>query len=149
LGAGADPGKIEMSALLTITGQQRQAMLTHVLVCLPEEACGILSGAQDGVINSVIPITNELHSQTAFRMDPEEQIRAFLDIEKRNQELIAVYHSHPNGPAGPSERDINQFLYPGVVQLIWSRQDSVWSLNGFIINGRLAREGTLNLVDVT
>jgi [CysO sulfur-carrier protein]-S-L-cysteine hydrolase len=138
-----------MSALLTITGQQKRTMLTHVQSCLPEEACGLLSGTQYGIVKSVIPITNDLHSQTAFRMDPEEQIRAFLEIEKNNQDLIAVYHSHPDGPPGPSESDIDQFRYPGVVQLIWSLRDATWCLNGFIIEGRLVREGTLNLIDVT
>jgi [CysO sulfur-carrier protein]-S-L-cysteine hydrolase len=138
-----------MSALLSISWRQRQVMLTHVLSCLPEEACGLISGTCEGKVVSVIPITNELHSQTAFRMDPKDQIRAFLQIEANNLDLIAVYHSHPNGPARPSESDIDQFRYPGVVQLIWSLQDSTWVLNGFIIEGRLAREGTINLIDGT
>ena len=136
-----------MSALISITRQQKQAMLTHILSCLPEEGCGLISGTQDGEVVSVIPITNELHSQTAFRMAPQEQIQAFLQIDTNNFDLIAVYHSHPKGPAWPSESDIDQFRYPGVIQLIWSIQDSTWRLNGFIIENRLAREGTLNLID--
>jgi proteasome lid subunit RPN8/RPN11 len=136
-----------MLALLSISRQQRQAMLTHVLACLPEEACGILSGAQDRVVVSVIPITNELHSPTAFQMAPEEQIQVFLQLEKNSLDMIAVYHSHPNGPAHPSESDLDQFRYPGVIQLIWSFQDSAWHLNGFIIDSRHAREGTINLID--
>lgn len=138
-----------MSVLLSITRQQRQAMLTHVLACLPEEACGILSGTQDQVVVSVIPITNELHSPTTFQMAPVEQIQAFLQLEMNNLEMIAVYHSHPNGPAQPSESDIDQFSYPGVLQLIWSFQDSAWHLNGFIIETHLAHGGTINLIDET
>ena len=136
-----------MANLLSISQRQEQAMLSHVISCLPEEACGLISGTQDGVVMSVIPITNELHSPTAFRMEPQEQIRALLEIEKNDLDLMAVYHSHPNGPARPSESDIDQFRYPGVIQLIWSIQDSTWRLNGFIIENRLAREGTLNLID--
>ena len=138
-----------MSALISITRQQKQAMLTHILSCLPEEGCGLISGTQDGEVVSVIPITNELHSQTAFQMAPQEQIQAFLQIEKNNLDLIAVYHSHPNGLARPSESDIDQFQYPGVIQLIWSYQNSKWRLNGFIIENRLAREGALNLISET
>ncbi len=136
-----------MTALLSITRQQRQAMLTHVLACLPEEACGILSGAPDRIVVSVIPITNELHSPTAFQMAPVEQIQTFLQLEKNNLDMIAVYHSHPNGPAQPSESDLDQFRYPGVIQLIWSIQDSAWQLNGFIIDSHLVHEGTINLID--
>jgi len=138
-----------MATFLSISWQQQQAMLFHVLSCLPEEACGLISGTQNGEIVSVFPITNELHSQTAFQMAPQEQIQAFLQIEKNNLDLIAVYHSHPNGLARPSESDIDQFQYPGVIQLIWSYQDSKWRLNGFIIESRLAREGALNLISET
>jgi [CysO sulfur-carrier protein]-S-L-cysteine hydrolase len=134
---------------ITISKQQREAMLAHILSCLPEEACGFISGTQSRVAVSVIPITNELHSHVSFRMAPDEQIRALLQIEENDLYTIAVYHSHPNGPDQPSESDIDQFHYPGVVQLIWAPKNRIWYLKGFIIENCLAKEAILNLPDVT
>jgi len=86
----------------------------------PEEACGLLAGLERQG-KAVYPIMNALHRADRFRMDPLEQLRAFEAIESAGLELLAIYHSHPLGPAIPSETDLAEFAYPGVLSLIWSR----------------------------
>ena len=78
-----------------------------------------------------LPITNELHSPVRFRMDPAEQLQAFLQFESQGLDLLAIYHSHPNGPPHPSPTDIAEFTYPGVLYLILSPGPSGWQVREF------------------
>ncbi len=57
-------------------------------------------------------------------MDPKQQIKTILDIEKKGLQLLGIYHSHPLGPQSPSEIDIAQAYYPEVAHLIVSFLDN-------------------------
>lgn len=97
------------------------AVLDHVLAIYPLEACGLLGG-QNGRALIHYPVDNILRSPIAYEMEPLQQIRAMLDIEARGMELLAIYHSHPQGAARPSLTDIAQAHYPEAVQIIISLQ---------------------------
>jgi proteasome lid subunit RPN8/RPN11 len=88
-----------------------KALAHHAQSGLPEEICGLLAGSWSRPPR-VIPIENELHSPNRFRMNPLEQLRAFEQIESAEEELLAIYHSHPAGPPHPSETDIAEAFYP-------------------------------------
>lgn len=99
----------------------------------PREVCGLLGG-RAGCILRVYPIANVSPSPNLFRLDPAEQVRAMLDIERRGWELCAIYHSHPAGPPLPSETDIAQAAYPEAVYLIIAPDtNGQWLLRGFKI----------------
>jgi proteasome lid subunit RPN8/RPN11 len=107
-------------------------MEQEIIRCLPEESCGLLFG-KGKMVKTVIPITNDLHSPTQFRMDPTEQVRAFLAMEAEGKDLIAIYHSHPTGPDHPSPQDIREYAYPGTIYIIWFPHRKTWSYNAFTI----------------
>ncbi len=109
---------------------QRQQMCDHAGACLPEEACGLVGGVA-GKARMVIAVTNQLHSPVRFRMDALEQLRAFQTFENAGLELIAIFHSHPNGPPAPSPTDIAEFNYPGVLALILSPERGGWVVRAF------------------
>lgn len=121
-------------------------MLADVICRGPEEACGLVAG-QNGRAYQVNVVANALHSPTAYRMDPHEQIEAFLEMEKGGQQLLAIYHSHPTGPEVPSEVDRAEFAYPGVITLIWFPKDDTWDCRAYRINDRMVSEIALMLVD--
>ena len=124
---------------MRIPGALRQAILKHVLACLPEEACGLVGG--DGKeARRVIAVENELHSPTQFRMRGLDQLRAFQSLDAEGLELAAIFHSHPAGPEVPSATDLDEFNYPGVLTLIWSPRDGTWEMRAFMIEGKAARE---------
>jgi proteasome lid subunit RPN8/RPN11 len=104
----------------------------------PEEACGVLAGRGRDVL-AIIPITNQLHSPVRYLMEPHEQLKAFQLIEAQGWELLAIYHSHPQGPEGPSPTDIAEAYYPEAVYLIWSRFYEGWRCRGFTINEQRVR----------
>ena len=95
----------------------------------------------------VHPVTNILHSPVRYRMDPQEQLRAFQEIDEAGLELLAIYHSHPNGPEEPSPTDIAEAYYPEVVYLIWSLASGNWQCRGFKIKKGVITETPLSILD--
>jgi proteasome lid subunit RPN8/RPN11 len=109
------------------------AMLEHVRACLPEEACGLLGG-MGGRAVVALPVENALHSATRFRMAPEAQVAAMLELERRGLELTAIWHSHPSGPPEPSAIDTAEAAYPEAGYLIWT-QTPAWTCRAFDLSG--------------
>ena len=107
---------------LTLNRTLLNEMLSHVSGLWPEEACGLVGG-RDGRAVRLYPVENVRHSPVAFEMEPLQQIRAMLAMEAEGLELIAIYHSHPDGPARPSATDVANAYYPDTVQLIISLAD--------------------------
>lgn len=105
-------------------------MVAHVSREAPNEACGIVAGKGSKSL-AIYEIANEAKSPYRYQMAPKEQLDALLEIEKNAWQLLAIYHSHPGGPAAPSEVDLVEANYPDVVQLIWSPTANSWNCRAF------------------
>jgi len=123
-----------MNAEIRLTSQDWQQIVDHVQSVLPEEACGFLGGL-DGAVSAVLPITNRLHSQVRYEMDPRQQLKAMLWMEENALDLLAIFHSHPKGPAVPSPTDLAAYYYPEAVCMIVSPGGAGWQLRAFKIIG--------------
>lgn len=131
---------------LSISFALWQQMRDDVNHHLPAEACGLLAGLNDRV-SQLYPVTNILHSQVRYQMDPQEQLRAFQDIDDAGLELLGIYHSHPNGPDKPSPTDIAEAYYPQAVYLIWSLKTGIWRCHGYKIQKGVVKETPLSILD--
>jgi proteasome lid subunit RPN8/RPN11 len=107
---------------LYLTNEQTEEMIRHAQREHPNEACGLLAG-KDGRVEKVYQMTNADHSPVTYRLDPEEQYRAFMEIEEEGWELVAIYHSHSHSPAYPSATDLELAFYPDSLHLIISLAD--------------------------
>lgn len=124
--------------------EQIDQLVDHVRACAPEEGCGLLAGI-GRVVKLTIPITNQLHSAVRYNMSPNELIHAFYDLEAHGFELLASFHSHPNGPETPSETDIQEFAYPGTLMVILSGTNGDWQVKSFEIASQLFIEIPLQI----
>lgn len=104
---------------LRLTDEQAGEIIRHARREYPNEACGLLAG-RDGQVEKVYPMTNADHSPVSYRLDPEEQYHAMIDIEERGWEIVAIYHSHVASPAYPSPTDVEMAYYPDSLYLIIS-----------------------------
>lgn len=95
-----------------------EQVIDHAKSSHPVEGCGLLVGRQNA--ERFIPVKNSLESGKEFEMDPAELIAVLRDLRQTGERLIAIYHSHPQGPAEPSRRDIERAYYPEAAQLIVS-----------------------------
>ncbi|MBA7679957.1 CysO-cysteine peptidase [subsurface metagenome] len=109
----------------------------------PVEACGILAGG-DGKVEKIYKMTNADKSCDHFMMEPKEQFTVVKDIRSAGLEMLAIYHSHPETPAGPSAEDIRLALTPDVIYVIVSLQGA----NAPAVKGLLIEDGTVTEVPV-
>ncbi|AFK22607.1 Mov34/MPN/PAD-1 family protein [Pyrococcus sp. ST04] len=86
----------------------------------PIEICGFLLGKGDEVYEAVF-VSNRLNSPIEFEMDPEEMLKALEYAEKKNLEIVGIFHSHVYCPPFPSGKDLKGMkLWPVVWVIVTS-----------------------------
>jgi proteasome lid subunit RPN8/RPN11 len=104
---------------MILSPHHRAVIIAHAHAQAPQEACGLLAGA-GGRVRRTYRLPNVSDTPlTNFLADPEQQLRAFQDTERRGLEILAIFHSHPASPAYPSETDIARAYYPQARHVIW------------------------------
>jgi len=96
------------------------------------EICGLIT-AKGGRPLHCIPVPNVADQpQHLFSMDPGRQIDAMRRMREQGEELFGIYHSHPDSPAQPSDRDLQQVGYPDALYIIVSLNTrGVLEMSGF------------------
>lgn len=123
------------------------AMLAAARDCAPLEACG-LCGGKDNRIERFYPLTNADTSGEHYTMLPREQFAAVKAMRAAGQEMLAIWHSHPETPARMSDEDLRLAYTPGVVYLILSLLDpGNPSLRGFLVGDNRIEETEVHIVD--
>jgi len=117
---------------IVITPEHFTQMHADVISRSPEEACGLIAGAGNHS-RQVIPVTNVLHHPYRFRMDPQEELNAFLLVEEKGWDILAIYHSHPQGIDHPSPTDYAELTFPGIIYLIWYQDAQQWHCRGYLM----------------
>jgi proteasome lid subunit RPN8/RPN11 len=124
-----------LSTGLHLAPEHWMQMEADVSAKTPEEACGIIAG-EGNHSRLVIPVTNILHDAFRFRMDPEEQLKAFLLVEENGWDILAIYHSHPHGINSPSVSDYNELTFPDLIYLIWYQDANTWKCRGYLMQSQ-------------
>ena len=94
-------------------------MVGHLRSTFPDEGCGLLAG-RDGVVTKVYPIKNVSDSPVVYKIDPQGQLEAMLEMDDRDWDLAAIFHSHTRTRAYPSGTDVKLSFYPDALQIIVS-----------------------------
>ena len=108
-------------------------MLDQARAEAPIEACGMLAGSE-GRVSKLYRMTNADAAGDHFMMTPEEQFAVVKDIRAEGLSMLAIYHSHPETPARPSEEDIRLALTGGVIYAIVSLAEETPVVKGFLID---------------
>lgn len=97
-------------------------LLSHSLLKLPEEACGLILGEQlnngELLAHRFVPMHNHAaNPQLHFELNPEALIPYLMD---HTLPIVGLFHSHPTAPAIPSSQDL---------QTLWHSIPSYWILS--------------------
>ncbi|MBF0096144.1 MAG: M67 family metallopeptidase [Magnetococcales bacterium] len=125
-----------LQTMWTIPRPLLNRILDHARRALPAECVGLLSG-QGKTATAWHPLSNQSHDGRRFWADESELIQVLRQLREHNQELVAIYHSHPDSAAVPSALDRQQAHYPDALYLIVSLMTS----GRMEMNGFLMREG--------
>ena len=115
---------------LILSNQNADKMIRHAASCFPSEACGLLGG-KDHRLLQVFSVKNIEKDPKRFQMDPVQQVQTFKKVEEMGLELLAIYHSHPDGSSQLSQIDIDNFFYPGVYSIILYINKNIWKIKAF------------------
>jgi proteasome lid subunit RPN8/RPN11 len=108
--------------MLILSAKARQAIAAHAEQTYPNECVGLLIGTLDGdqkQVLSAYPVPNRWEGQVTlaetdnpasqrdrFYLDPRDYLRADRAARAEGLDIVGCYHSHPDWPAEPSERDL-------------------------------------------
>ena len=95
-------------ARIRIGEPELAAIRRHAARIYPNECCGALLGAADGVVREAYPLDNTFPEtqRRRFLVGPDEYRRAEARAAETGRTLMGFYHSHPDHPAEPSAFDL-------------------------------------------
>lgn len=141
-----------MQAALRITHDVYDRVLAHCQRAYPKEACGILAGFGKGMSEDVAPLAVQAYpminvegSPIGYAMDPKEQLRIEKQMRRRNERMMAIYHSHTASEAYPSSVDVNLAISPDISYVLVSLKDTASPVvrSYRIVDGNILEEDLL------
>jgi proteasome lid subunit RPN8/RPN11 len=105
-------------------------IVAHATEEKPNECCGLLIGNAD-LVSDLVRARNVRRSPTKFQVEPADQFAAVRKARAAGLEVIGAYHSHPNGPSGPSETDRLRLNDPTMVHVIVSLAHGTRTVRAF------------------
>jgi proteasome lid subunit RPN8/RPN11 len=123
-----------MGFRLQLPRKMHEEMIAHARAELPNECVGLLAGVREGDVGRVVeryPLINAAASPIEYLSEPESMFAAHRSMHARGQDILAIYHSHPAGPAVPSRKDLERNYSPDVVNFIISLKDDTPVVRGW------------------
>jgi len=131
---------------IKLSTEHLRQMDAHCRDYAPEEACGILAGRDETVV-SVHPAENVLHSNYAYEVNPQDQIRIFSEIYDRDLDDIAYFHSHPVSEPFPSPTDVRQVRIGRIRLVILSLRGPDPEARSFLVGDGEIEEEAIEIID--
>jgi len=92
---------------MKITDAQLKQIYTHAAETYPYECCGFLLGQGD-LVQTVRRATNQNEARTdRFIISSEEFAQVQFAADDAGQDIMGIYHSHPDWPPIPSQTDMD------------------------------------------
>ena len=115
--AGIKPGQVQVRLSATLL---RRIRLTAERA-YPDEGCGLLVGRRAAAglrITEVVDSANiaEPPRRDRFEVDPAVRLALMRRLRGSDETIVGHWHSHPDGPALPSDRDAAMAFEP---ELVW------------------------------
>jgi [CysO sulfur-carrier protein]-S-L-cysteine hydrolase len=126
--------------MLTLSVDQRDAMLATCIRALPNEGCGLLLGTTEGVVTDVEASVNVADSAKRYEIDSRVLLRAVRKADDEGLTVLGVFHSHTHSEAYPSATDIELAPDPQWHYVVVSLRDLPSVVKSFHIEGGVVEE---------
>lgn len=137
--------------ILSLSSHDYQQLLIWAKQAHPQECCGLIwANKKRGMHVDKLELTKNIANNPLkyFEIDPKSLFAANRKKRASDNQLIGIFHSHPNGLGIPSEQDANDVNEIGQIWIIIANE----SIQGWIsakngeINGKFDPL-TLNIVN--
>ena len=101
-------------------------LVKHARNNTPNESCAILFGRIENdhfTVKDVFLTKNIQDSPVNFTMSNEDLIKGYEEAEKRNLDVVGIFHSHPDSSAYPSLTDQKYMEINPVPWIIFSNKN--------------------------
>jgi proteasome lid subunit RPN8/RPN11 len=103
--------------MLELPDSLREDIVAHARDGAPEEVVGVLAGTRGddtSTVERVYKSDNAAETpETRYEIAPAEELDLLERIDEAGLDVVGFYHSHPRGPAAPSETDARLAAWPG------------------------------------
>ncbi|MDQ6642237.1 MAG: M67 family metallopeptidase [Actinomycetota bacterium] len=100
------------------------AIVAHAKRDHPDEACGIVAGAEGSDrAERHVAMVNAASSPTFYEFDSTELLELYKQLDANDEEPVVVYHSHTATEAYPSRTDIDLASEPRAHYLLVSTRE--------------------------
>jgi len=101
---------------LSLPSELRGEILAHAREGAPEEVVGVLAG-DHGTDTSTVQRCYRADNaaatpRTRYEIAPTEELDLLERIDAAGLDVVGFYHSHPRGPAEPSDTDARLAAWP-------------------------------------
>ena|SRR5438477_3927004 len=124
---------------IEIPSDIRDAIVRHAVDGLPNEACGVLAGA-NGEIAHFFAMANADESPLTYRLEATEQLRLWNEMDEKGWDVLGIVHSHTHTEAYPSPTDRAQAYFPDASYVLVSLMDQ----DAPVIRGFSIRDGDVS-----
>lgn len=135
--------------MLVIRTDLVDAMVAHARREHPNEACGVLAGAEGSDRpQRHIPMINAERSPHFYRFESGQHLKVWQAMYDTGDVPIVIYHSHTATEAYPSRTDINLAAEPDAhYVLISTRNPDRHELRSYHIVDRIVGEESITIVE--
>jgi proteasome lid subunit RPN8/RPN11 len=106
-------------AFISLQQAHVDEILYHARECAPSECCGLIGGSARKA-TTIYPLRNIAADPLVnYEAAPEDLFAAQRAMRERDEQLLAIYHSHPRtDDPEPSNTDVRLAYYPTAVYFI-------------------------------
>lgn len=122
-----------MDRKIILTKKQKDALIEHAKKGMPAESCALLFGRDESGTCTVLELflaKNVEDSPVRFTISGEDLLRGYQEAERKNLEVVGIFHSHPNSDAVPSATD-RKFME--VNPYVWVISGSDFEFRAYIL----------------
>lgn len=94
---------------MILTHRHKQILYDHTRAHYPNESCALLIGNVQNncyIVNTIHLTQNQDFSTTKFSISSDDLIKCYSFADRKNLEVIGIFHSHPHSPSYPSKTDL-------------------------------------------
>lgn len=111
--------------MLKLNRELLEAIEAHGAAAYPNEGCGLLLGEaiqEQNIVTALLPLENRwpvaAEKPVRFLIEPADMVRAELQAAQAGQDILGIFHSHPDHEPIASPRDLAWATWPGYSYLI-------------------------------